>query len=269
MAIMRVMAERKPLSQFESLVQQVVEGSFNRLFGGRLHLLDVTTKLARAMEDSEAGGVFANRYVVSLNPADFSALGKEQPDLAVLLAEQVRQVARRSGRTLVGAPQVVLKQDRRLRLYQVRIVGRRERAVREETTRARANDEGYVVRLVRELDAFVVVEGQRHLALSKPVVTIGRRTDNDVVVESSFVSRQHAQLRFRYGRFVLHDLGSRAGVWVNGERVREWALRPGDVIRLADRVALIYGEGGVEKKGRVSRPGDDEGGTLAMPRVNR
>lgn len=267
---MRLMAERKALSQFESLVQQVVEGSFGRLFGGRLHPLDVSTKLARAMEDSEANGVLANRYRVFLNPTDFVALRQQQPDLAEQLAEHVKQVALRSGRSLADAPHIILSVDKRLRTHRVRIVAEQLASVRE-TTRGRPNDEQSMQRLVDELDAFVVVQGSRHLPLDKAVMTVGRRTDNDIVIESTFVSRQHAQFRFRFGRFVLHDMGSRAGVWVNGERVTEWALRPGDVIKLADRIPLIYGEGQSRKKRRTNRRSGDEdtGGTLAMPRVTK
>ncbi len=56
------------------------------------------------------------------------------------------------------------------------------------------------------------------------------------------MSRRHAQLRWRFGRFVLYDLGSRAGTWVNDQPVDEFVLRAGDVIRIAD-TTFIYGEG--------------------------
>jgi pSer/pThr/pTyr-binding forkhead associated (FHA) protein len=96
---------------------------------------------------------------------------------------------------------------------------------------------------LRTLDAFLIVNGRRHFALDRPVITIGRRMDNDVIVDSPVVSRQHAHIRWRYGRFVLYDAGSRGGVAVNGEPCTECVLQPGDLITLSGRVNLIYGEG--------------------------
>jgi len=55
------------------------------------------------------------------------------------------------------------------------------------------------------------------------------------------VSRSHAQLRLRFGHYVVYDLGSTAGTFVNGQRIEECVLRPGDVISLGG-VPVIYGE---------------------------
>ena len=48
---------------------------------------------------------------------------------------------------------------------------------------------------------------------------IGRAADNSLVLRDSRVSRNHAQISHDGGRYYLEDLGSRHGVWVNGERV--------------------------------------------------
>jgi serine phosphatase RsbU (regulator of sigma subunit) len=48
---------------------------------------------------------------------------------------------------------------------------------------------------------------------------IGRSPDNQLVLRDSRISRNHAQINHEDGRCVLEDLGSRHGVWVNGERV--------------------------------------------------
>ena len=116
------------------------------------------------------------------------------------------------------------------------------------------------------LDAFLIVNGRRHIPLDKPLVTIGRSMKMDVIVDASAVSREHAHLRWRYGRFVLYDAGSRAGVTVNGEQCHECVLRPGDLIMLAGQVSLIYGEG-LEDRRRLPQPGStlDEA-TQTFPR---
>jgi pSer/pThr/pTyr-binding forkhead associated (FHA) protein len=87
--------------------------------------------------------------------------------------------------------------------------------------------------------AFLVVDGSRYVPLERTVINLGRRRDNTIVLDDPRVSRQHCQLRFRFGQFVLYDLGSRGGTFVNNARVSECVLRPGDVISLAG-VPVVY-----------------------------
>src|SRR4030065_271660 len=56
--------------------------------------------------------------------------------------------------------------------------------------------------------AFLILDNGQHFPLDRPVINIGRRIDNQIVLEDQHVSRTHAQLRVRDGRFVLFDLGS-------------------------------------------------------------
>lgn len=57
---------------------------------------------------------------------------------------------------------------------------------------------------------------------------VGRSRASDVVLSDPEVSRRHAQLRFRDGKWILEDLQSRNGTTVNGVRVGRCELRPGD-----------------------------------------
>ena len=63
---------------------------------------------------------------------------------------------------------------------------------------------------------------------------IGRDDSADFTVESSRVSRKHVMLERQNGNFVLRDLGSTNGTYVNGKHVSEVALSDGDVIVVAD-----------------------------------
>jgi pSer/pThr/pTyr-binding forkhead associated (FHA) protein len=100
--------------------------------------------------------------------------------------------------------------------------------------------------------AFLVFDGDRFISLERSVITIGRRRDNTIVVDDARVSRQHCQVRFRFGEFVLYDLGSRGGTFVNQLRVSECVLRPGDVISLAG-VQMVY----MVEDGTTGRSGGD------------
>jgi pSer/pThr/pTyr-binding forkhead associated (FHA) protein len=90
-------------------------------------------------------------------------------------------------------------------------------------------------------NAFLIVEGVKVHPLREAVVNIGRRLENHIVIDDPRISRNHAQLRAIKGRFVLFDLNSTGGTFVNGQRTTQTVLYPGDVISLAG-VALIFGQ---------------------------
>ncbi|MBX3003549.1 MAG: FHA domain-containing protein [Anaerolineales bacterium] len=82
--------------------------------------------------------------------------------------------------------------------------------------------------------------GQR-TPLSKENLLIGRDPSSDLHIQDIEVSRRHARLIAQSGGFVLEDLGSTNGTFVNGERVHGVSvLRPGDEIRLGEVVTLRY-----------------------------
>lgn len=63
-------------------------------------------------------------------------------------------------------------------------------------------------------------------------LSIGRRGDCGIVLPAPEVSREHARIRLEGGRWLLCDLGSANGTWIDGERIAERALADGDRIRI-------------------------------------
>jgi hypothetical protein len=90
-------------------------------------------------------------------------------------------------------------------------------------------------------NAFLIIDGNKTFPLRQPVINLGRRPDNHIVLNDARVSRNHAQLRSIHGRYVIFDLNSTGGTYVNGQRISQVTLKPGDVISLAG-LAIIYGE---------------------------
>jgi pSer/pThr/pTyr-binding forkhead associated (FHA) protein len=90
-------------------------------------------------------------------------------------------------------------------------------------------------------NAYLIISGVRVFPLQTPVVSIGRRLDNTLVIDDPRVSRNHAQLRSVAGRYVVFDLNSTGGTFINGKRVNQSVLYPGDVISLAG-VPIIFGQ---------------------------
>lgn len=90
-------------------------------------------------------------------------------------------------------------------------------------------------------NAFLIVNGLETIPLTKSVCNIGRRLENDLVIEDPRISREHAQIRAVKGQFVIFDLNSTGGTFVNSVRISKQPLFPGDVISLSG-VPLVYGQ---------------------------
>jgi pSer/pThr/pTyr-binding forkhead associated (FHA) protein len=81
--------------------------------------------------------------------------------------------------------------------------------------------------------------------LTMDSMSIGREASNDIVVQEAELSRNHARISRRGGAFVLEDLGSTNGTFVNRQRITSpRTLAPGDEIGLGENVVVVFqGEG--------------------------
>ncbi len=74
----------------------------------------------------------------------------------------------------------------------------------------------------------------RQVNIASPITTIGRSGSNSVCIDSQRVSRHHAAIEWTGEHFLLTDMGSRNGTYVNNEKVRSHALVNGDAIVVGD-----------------------------------
>lgn len=229
----------RQLARFEHIVERLVEGSLARLFAGPLRPQEIVTRLARAMEDNAVGQQAPDRYSIYLNPADRDGFMEGDESLERLLAEQIAVLAREAELELPRNPEVQLLYRAEVPRQSVKVTAAITHSLEGQT------DVLDVARLRRDAsrpdgNTYLIVDGQRHIPLTGAVYTIGRRLDCDVVLSNPTVSRRHAQLRWRFGRHVLYDLGGSVGTEVNGHPVAEAMLSPGDVLTLG-AVNIIYG----------------------------
>ena len=72
-------------------------------------------------------------------------------------------------------------------------------------------------------------------------LVIGRDATSSVAISDAEVSRKHARLNFQGGKYVIEDLGSTNGTFVNGQRVSTaTVLKSGDVVSLGEQIVLMY-----------------------------
>jgi hypothetical protein len=89
-------------------------------------------------------------------------------------------------------------------------------------------------------------------ALNKSILTIGRDAGNDIVLESPQISRYHTRLTLQGGVYVVEDMGSTNGTFLNGQRVlRPTPVTTGDLIGVGETILLkvqgVAGETVVER----------------------
>jgi len=77
----------------------------------------------------------------------------------------------------------------------------------------------------RELDKFLLGQGK---------VVIGRSQDCDIAIDNAAISRKHAQIEYSNGEYIVSDLGSSNGTFVNGQQINKpEVLKPGTNIGIA------------------------------------
>ncbi|HMK08412.1 MAG TPA: FhaA domain-containing protein [Anaerolineales bacterium] len=232
------------LTHVEKRLQGLIEDSLSRLAGGKISPAVVANQLAAGMVDglnwADDGSASApDQYAIALHPKDVESLIDQAPDLGSDLSRALLEAARESGYAMPTAPHVTLAADPTLKRWEVRVVAWHSGTQLEFTQAGDA--EGAASGEPLPPGAYLIVHGQKHFSLDRPLINVGRRLDNQLILDDPHVSRTHAQIRANEGRFVLFDLGSTGGTLVNGHKVHQHILRPGDVITIAG-VSMVYGE---------------------------
>jgi predicted component of type VI protein secretion system len=103
--------------------------------------------------------------------------------------------------------------------------------------------------------------------LAKDVITIGRDLSNDLVINDAEMSRHHARLTRHGTNYVVEDLGSTNGTFVNSARASgQYTLKVGDLISLGDTVSLVF-EGVAMETAATVVGGFAEAATGEQPRA--
>ena len=233
---------RSRLDQIEARLQSFIESSLYILPGGRrqdalAYLLAAAIERA-VIQEVNGAIVTRNLFRVRLHPVNLDVWASH-PGLADSLLQVLIDSAREAGVEFVSLPTLQLQADPNLPLETIEIDSFYKENRVEQTGIFVAHDRKEAIDQ-RPDQAFLIVNGTT-IPLSLPVINIGRREDNQIVLDDPRVSRNHAQLRAVKGHYILFDLNSTGGTYVNGVRVGHQLLNPGDVISLAG-YPLIYGE---------------------------
>jgi hypothetical protein len=247
------------LRNLEAKIEGLVEGAFGRAFRSRVQPVELARKLAKEMEENKTISVahtyVPNQYCIYLSPQDHEQFASYDSALRKELSDYLLEHARQRNLALVTRPGVQLETDDRLRVGEFGIQAwMSEAAVAEiEADDERVDSDALVQgdyghtmvyspdrELPREMPSPEVVthrpllvgEGRRTVLTGQRML-IGRSHECDVVIDDPNISRRHAEVRSTAeGGWTLVDLGSTNGVKVNGRRVEQATLSPGDELTL-------------------------------------
>ncbi len=233
------------LDQLEAKIQFLVENQLTGIMPGIQLEERIIQKLAVALkqninEQKDKGAVAPNVYTLVVATA--SAPMWKDPRFIDTLKHIIFTAGKDVGLTFETAPTITITTDAGYSEGEVSVIASHKLEPVEETQgmETNPNNEPETNDTIPD-NAFLIIEGVKVHALKETVVNIGRRLENHLVIDDPRISRNHAQLRAIKGRFVLFDLNSTGGTFVNGQRTSQTVLYPGDVISLAG-VALIFGQ---------------------------
>lgn len=243
-------------SGLEGGLEKYIEGFFRDKFRGRVQPLEIARKLAREMRDRKRVSVnlvyAPNEYEVYLNPEDWGPLSYLAGALSGELQDYLVGKAEEKDLTLVAPTRVKFFEDGDLKPGQIRVEGKFGSPVAvsgdtprdmggpapefEDTLSYRPSRDTAPVPVIRQTGyALEVMEGPlagKSFRLEGFPVVLGRRDSCDIVLPDASVSRRHARIEPQKGNWVVTDLGSSNGTFVNGVRIESTALSPGDSVKL-------------------------------------
>jgi predicted component of type VI protein secretion system len=100
----------------------------------------------------------------------------------------------------------------------------------------------------------VALNGGPNILIDKPILLLGRHPECDIQIESRKISRRHCCIAQVDDYLVVRDLDSTNGICINGVRVLEGKLHPGDELTVGSTRYRVSWEEAVRRPARVQAP---------------
>lgn len=234
------------LDRFESFFERVMEESVGRIFRSPVQPAEIGRRLERAMESNQVvsveGIIVPNDYRVEMNPQDMVVFADFVPALCRQMEEWLKDLAESRGYEFIDLVRVQIAGVDDVSRRQIFV----ESEIRELPNFSRAEQDlvqkTEVMRIVKDTGDIPpkllrFVDGYdigATIIVRRPMLTVGRALDNDIVLESAEVSRHHARIEYRGTGFFIVDLGSTNGTFLNGVPSSDAELADGDRITMGN-----------------------------------
>ncbi|MDK1029576.1 MAG: FHA domain-containing protein [Anaerolineae bacterium] len=234
------------LGEIESRLKSLIEVRLvNALPGFQLEDI-VFHKLAEAVkeniaEDASGNKTLPNLFTLVIHPNTLEQW--QDPKLVEAMIFSLRLVGEETGMKFSASPTISVVPNPEQAETDIEILASHHLKA-EKDTRGMTPENNGEPSLEKESypeNAFLIIDGEEVFNLGDMVINIGRRLDNQLILDDPRISRRHAQLRAIKGRYIIFDLESSGGTFINGHRINQSVLYPGDVISIAG-FPLVFGQ---------------------------
>lgn len=249
------------LDRFEQTLERLLEGTTGALFRQKIQPAEIGKKLERAMLDNQrpsvGSSIVPNAYTVRLNPKDFAQVEAWAGGLARQMELWLFQVASRRQLTVLDKMTVEFVEDKRVPQRNPRIEAiitdrapspqkrpaRRPAPPRYEDAGATSvfNVPSRSSSEIRLRATSGPVSGSVW-SIPEGTSTIGRSSDNTIVIDLPDVSRRHARIERSGSHLRIYDMNSTNGTRINGEAIHISDIQEGDQVQVGSQVLEVYGD---------------------------
>ncbi len=204
------------LQDFEERLERALDRTLAKVFKSGLQPVEILRKAARAQDSKKA--IYAERivapnvFVIRVSQADSRRLEPIEARLREELSLALTRQAAREGWALLGPVTVEFRSEAELPEGTVEVDA--------ETQERKVSGKGILI----------APDGQR-IELEDGML-FGRAQECDVVLQDTWCSRRHAEIKKTDSGFEIVDLNSTNGTFVNEEKVDRRVLKTGDALRL-------------------------------------
>ncbi|HPH95680.1 MAG TPA: FHA domain-containing protein [Anaerolineaceae bacterium] len=235
---------KSKLDQIEKRLQYMIEGSLSAILPWSNPRASLAHQLVQAMQAnlqvaSDGAMTAPNVYNIQVHPSR-----REQwdanPTLLTDMAKGLYQAGLEAGFQFRSEPTLHITSDVTLPMNDIRVSSYSGPPPLSDTAIMSIGAMTFTAERTEPIvQRAYLINGNDYIELGMRTISIGRREDNELVINDPRVSRAHAQLRAIKGKHVLFDLNSTGGTFVNNQRITQCNLSSGDVISLAGYI-LIY-----------------------------
>lgn len=234
------------LKDFEKKLEELVEGIFTKGFKSGVQPVELAKKLIREMDENKTVSVskvyVPNYYTFLLSPQDKEEFSSFESQLVLELKEFLEKESRARNYTFIAPPEIYLEEKKNLALGEVELESKLVAPVEPDRRGFPAPHSGAAIeqgsrdipRADVKASLVLIIKGKEEeiYFLTKDETTIGRLKENDIIIPDPSISRHHAKIKRENDNFLLLDLESTNGTWLDGKRVNKAPLRNGARIDL-------------------------------------
>lgn len=215
------------LKELENKLESLVDGMFADKFQTSVEPIELASHLKKLMVKNKKLSI-ENYYVpasyrIELSTEDFRQFAALGPKIIVELQNYLHESAKKEGFQPVSSINIDLQSNDDLGDGQFNV--------------SITNDDNQDGGAPHEKTAIAFIhtdEGANIFPLFNEISTLGRSKDNDVYLPYEKISRKHARITIKDGGYLIEDLNSTNGVFVDDERVKEAHVPFGKKILVAD-----------------------------------